>query len=163
MYVDGGGTFTMTGGSIAGSGYTNEDGSDTYVQKDGNIPVRFGVAPADYTRVDAALNQVKALDKTLYKDFSAVEAAVNAVVRGKNTDEQAAVDAMAQAIENAITALEKKPIVEEPTHTEPENNDRSPQTNDGGSPTLWITLLFVSGGILTVSSVRGRRKKYTVR
>ncbi len=347
-------TLALSGG-IAGSGYTNEDGSDTYVQKDGNIPVRFGVAPADYTKVDAALNQVKTLDKTLYKDFSAVEAAVSAVVRGKNTDEQAAVDAMAQAIESAIAALqykdadyravdaaitkanalkkdnykdfsavesavravvrgkniaeqasvdamaqaiesaiaalqykdadysavdaaiakanalskdvykdfsaveaaisavvrgkniteqasvdamaqaiesaiaalqykdadysavdaaiakanalskdvykdfsaveaaisavvrgkniteqasvdamaqaieaaiaalEKKPIAEEPTHTQPENNDQSPQTNDGGNPTLWITLLFVSGGILTVASVRGRRKKYTVR
>lgn len=95
-------------GGVRGSGYTNENGSDTYIQKDGGTPVKFVVYSADYTRVDAALNQVKTLDKDLYKDFSAVEAAVNAVVRGKNTDEQAAVDAMAQAIENAIAALQYK-------------------------------------------------------
>ena len=64
---------------------------------------------ADYSKVDAALDKVKTLDKSLYKDFSAVEVAVNAVVRDKNISEQADVDAMAKAIENAINALEKKP------------------------------------------------------
>ena len=101
------GTLNLSGG-VRGSGYTNEDGSDTYIQKDGSTPVRFAVYPADYTKVDTALNKVKTFDKNLYKDFSAVEAAVNAVVRGKNIDEQAAVNAMAQAIEDAIAALEYK-------------------------------------------------------
>ena len=95
-------------GGVRGSGYTNENGSDTYIQKDGNIPVRFAVSPADYTQVDAAIDKVKTLDKSLYKDYSAVEAAINAVVRGKNIDEQAAVDAMAKAIEDAVAALEYK-------------------------------------------------------
>ena len=101
------GTLNLSGG-IRGSGYTNEDGGDTYIQKDGSTPVKFTVYPADYTNVDAALDKVKTLDKNLYKDFSTVDAAVNEVVRGKNIDEQAAVDAMAKAIENAISALEYK-------------------------------------------------------
>ena len=63
---------------------------------------------ADYTKVDEAIAKANALKKDDYKDFSAVEAAVNAVVRDKNITEQSEVDAMAQAIEDAIAALEKK-------------------------------------------------------
>ena len=38
---------------------------------------------ADYTKVDAAIAKANALNKDDYKDFSGVEAAVKAVVRGK--------------------------------------------------------------------------------
>ena len=65
--------------------------------------------PADYSSVDAAIAKANALNKDNYKDFSAVEAAVNAVVRDKNITEQSKVDAMAKAIEDAIAALVKKP------------------------------------------------------
>ena len=72
-----------------------------------NYP-RFKDNPADYSAVDAAIAKANALEKDNYKEFSAVEAAVDAVVRGKMLSEQADVDAMAQAIENAITALQYK-------------------------------------------------------
>ena len=42
---------------------------------------------ADYTKVDTAIAKAKALNKDNYKDFSGVEAAVNAVVWGKNITE----------------------------------------------------------------------------
>ena len=64
--------------------------------------------PADYTKVDEAIAKAKALNKDNYKDFTAVEAAVNAVVRDKNITQQAEVDAMAKAIEDAIAALQYK-------------------------------------------------------
>lgn len=64
--------------------------------------------PADYTKVDEAIAKANALDKDDYKDFSGVEAAVNAVVRDKNITEQSEVDAMAKAIEDAIAALQYK-------------------------------------------------------
>ena len=60
---------------------------------------------ANYTKVDAAIDKAKALNKDNYKDFSGVEAAVNAVVRGKNITKQSEVDAMAKAIEDAIKTL----------------------------------------------------------
>ena len=69
----------------------------------------FATDPADYSEVDAAIAKANALNKDNYKDFSAVEAAVNAVVRDKNITEQSKVDAMAKAIEDAIAALVKKP------------------------------------------------------
>ena len=72
-----------------------------------NYP-RFKDNPADYSAVDAAIAKANALEKDNYKDFSAVEAAINTVVRDKNITEQDEVDAMAQAIENAITALQYK-------------------------------------------------------
>ena len=63
---------------------------------------------ADYTKVDAAIAKVNALNKDNYKDFSGVEAAVKAVVQGKNITEQSEVDKMAKAIEDAIAALQYK-------------------------------------------------------
>lgn len=65
--------------------------------------------PADYTAVDAAIAKANALNENDYIDFSAVKAALEAVVRGKNITEQFEVDAMAKAIEDAIAALVEKP------------------------------------------------------
>lgn len=61
--------------------------------------------PADYTDVDAALAEVNALDRSLYTDFSAVDAAVANVVRSCNALQQSDVNAMAQAIRGAVSAL----------------------------------------------------------
>ena len=110
---------------------------------------------ADYTKVDAAIAKANALNKDNYKDFSAVEAAVKAVVRGKNITEQNEVDKMAQAIEDAIAALEKKPA-----STKPGTSDKSPQTGDTSNLALWIALLFISGGAAIGTTVVSRKKKY---
>ena len=72
---------------------------------------------ADYTKVDAAIAKANALKKDDYKDFSAVETAVGAVVRGKNITEQSKVDAMAKAIEDAIAALQYKDAASTPKPT----------------------------------------------
>ena len=111
--------------------------------------------PADYTKVDEAIAKANALNKDNYKDFSAVEAAVKAVVRGKNIMEQSEVDKMAKAIEDAIAALEKKPA-----STKPGTSDKSPQTGDTSSLALWIVLLFTSGGAAIATTVVSRKKKY---
>ena len=110
---------------------------------------------ADYTKVDAAIAKANALKKDDYKDFSGVEAAVNAVVRDKNITEQSEVDAMAKAIEDAIAALEKKPA-----STKPGTSDKSPQTGDTSNLALWIALLFVSGGAAIGTTVVSKKKKY---
>ena len=67
------------------------------------------IAPADYSAVDAAEAQAKALNAGDYKDFSAVTAALAAVDRGKNLLQQSEVDAMAKAILDVIAGLEEKP------------------------------------------------------
>ena len=90
--------------------------------------------PADYTKVDAAIAKANALEKDNYKDFSAVEEAINAVVRDKNITEQDEVDAMAQAIENAITAL-----VEKPTEVPTETPTAAPSTSPTAVPTATPT------------------------
>ena len=68
-------------------------------------------ADADYTAVDAALAKIPA-DLSIYTDESvkAVIEARDAVVRGLKAGEQAKVDAMAKAIEDAVAALVKKPV-----------------------------------------------------
>ena len=65
--------------------------------------------PADYTVVEAAIAKAGALNRDDYTDFSAVDAAINAVDRSKNITQQADVDAMAKAIEGALDALAVKP------------------------------------------------------
>ena len=110
---------------------------------------------ADYTKVDAAIAKANALNKNDYKDFSGVEAAVNAFVRGKNITEQSEVDKMAKTIEDAIAALEKKPA-----STKPGTSDKSPQTGDTSNIALWIALLFVVGGAVIGTTVVSRKKKY---
>ena len=59
---------------------------------------------ADYSKVDEALAKVPS-DKDIYEDFSAVDAAVESVVRGLPKAQQATVDAYAKAIEESIAAL----------------------------------------------------------
>ena len=80
-----------------------------WIFRDGATPY-CGAEPADYRKVEAALANIPE-DMSSYTEESvnAVNAAKNNVVTGKIIAKQADVDAMAQAIENAITALVKKP------------------------------------------------------
>ena len=114
-----------------------------------NYP-KFKDSPADYSAVDAAIAKANALNKDDYKDFSAVDAAINAVVRGKTLREQAAVDAMAKAIEDAIAALEKKSV---------ETTVQLPQTGDDSNLALWAALLLVSGAAICMM-MAGKKKNY---
>ena len=95
---------------------------------------------ADYTKVDAAIAKASALNKDAYTNFTAVESAINAVVRDKNITEQDEVDAMAQAIENAITALVEKPAATEtPTATPTAAPSASPTAVPTATPTATPT------------------------
>ena len=105
---------------------------------------------ADYSAVDAAIAKADKLNRDEYKDFSAVEAAVRAVVRGKPLSEQAEVDAMAKAIEDAIAALEKKSV---------ETTVQLPQTGDDSNLALWTALLLVSGAAIC-TMMAGKKKNY---
>ena len=130
---------------------------------------------ADYSKVDAAIAKAEALNKNEYKDFTKVEEAVNAVVRGKNITEQAEVDAMAKAIEDAIAALEKKPAKSTPTATaKPVTVSAQaeavketaavssviPQTGDNWNRELYISLFVLSGLALAGTAVLKNRKPH---
>ena len=125
---------------------------------------------ADYTKVDAAIAKANALNKANYKDFSAVEAAVNAVVRGKNITEQSEVDAMTKAIEDAIAALQYKdagkttptpaatPAPTPAVTTAPQST--IPQTGDTSNPALLVVLMLVSGSAAIGTAVVAGKKKH---
>ena len=112
---------------------------------------------ADYTKVDEAIAKANALKKDDYKDFSGVEAAVKAVVRGKNITEQSEVDKMAKDIEDAIAALEKKPA-----STKAGASNKGPRTGDTSNLALWFALLFVSGGAVIGTTAVSRKKKHKI-
>ena len=141
---------------------------------------------ADYTKVDAAIAKANALKKDDYKDFSAVESAVNAVVRGKNITEQGEVDAMAKAIEDALAALQYKDAdktTPAPTATATPAPTATatpapvatatpapaatatpqytiPQTGDTSNPALLVVLMLVSGSAAIGTAVVGSKKKH---
>ena len=120
--------------------------------------------PADYSAVDAAIEKANALNENDYVDFSAVKAALDAVVRGKNITEQAEVDAMAKAIEDAIAALVQKsyPVTISGT-TEHGTVTVSTEAAVGGS-TVTITVKPDSGytlGGITVTDSEGNELSLT--
>ena len=133
---------------------TEQSEVDAMAKAIGDAIAALQYKDADYTKVDAAIAKANALSKDNYKDFTGVEATVNAVVRGKNITEQSEVDKMAKAIEDAIAALEKKPA-----STKPGTSDKSPQTGDTSNLALWIALLFISGGAAIGTTVVSRKKK----
>ena len=104
-------TSDWSGGTVSGNTLTVDNDTDTviYTYDCGKNQQRTFtlkcVESANYANVDAAIAKANNLNKDDYKDFTGVEAAVNAVVRDKNITEQSEVDAMAKAIEDAIAAL----------------------------------------------------------
>ena len=100
---------TAVDGVVRGKAFVSQANVDAMAQAIEDAIAALQYKDADYTKVDEAIAKANALNKDNYKDFSAVEAAVNAVVRDKNITEQSEVDAMAKAIEDAIAALVKKP------------------------------------------------------
>ena len=127
---------------------------------------------ADYTAVDAAIEKANALNKNDYRDFSAVTTAIDAVVRGKDITEQREVDAMAQAIEEAINALVRRSSggssspsysVTTPSKTENGSVTVNPKSASKGS-TVTITVKPDSGyqlDDLTVIDKNGNELKLT--
>ena len=99
---------TAVDGVVRGKALASQANVNAMAQAIENAIVALQYKGADYTKVDAAIAKANALKKEDYKDFSGVEAAVNAVVRDKNITDQSEVDAMAQAIEDAIAALQYK-------------------------------------------------------
>ena len=116
---------------------------------------------ADYTAVEEAIAKAEALDPEDYNDFSAVEAAIEAVEYDKRITEQAEVDAMAKAIEDAIAALEKKPITVPETSKDPQDEEtEDPADTAAGTMTAgWASLVLGSLGAGAYLIVRRRETK----
>lgn len=113
-----GGTTEIGAGSISSEnnihigGIITSNGVPSYeniTSNNANGQVTF--LDADYSAVDEAIAKAKALNKADYINFDTVEAAVNAVVRGKDVREQDVVDGYASAIEAAIAGLKPLPAV----------------------------------------------------
>ena len=154
-YKDFSGVETAVKAVVRGKNITEQTEVDAMAKAIEDAITALQYKAADYTKVDAAIAKANALNKNDYKDFSGVEAAVNAVVRGKNITEQSEVDKMAKAIEDAIAALEKKPA-----STKPGTSDKSPLTGNTSNLALWISLLLASGGATLATTVASRKKKY---
>ena len=154
-YKDFSGVETAVNAVTRGKNLTEQTEVDAMAKAIEDAIAALQYKDADYTKIDAAIAKANALKKDDYKDFSGVETAVKAVVRGKNITEKSEVDKMAKTIEDAIAALEKKPA-----STKPGTSDKSPQTGNTSNLALWIALLFISGCAAIGTTVVSRKKKY---
>ena len=122
---------------VRGKSFTEQSEVDAMAKAIEDAIAALQYKGADYTKVDAAIAKANALNKNDYKDFSGVEAAVNAVVRDKNITKQSEVDAMAKAIEDAITALQYKEAdytnVDAAIDKAPEPSNASGNNNNTGT------------------------------
>ena len=110
--------------------------------------------------MDVAIGKAEALNQEEYKDFSRVEAAVKAVVWDKNVTEQADVDAMAKAIEEAIEALEKKPVPPGTPSGSGEPETGVPATGDASSTAVWMVFTLLGMvGFAVAGTMAFKRKK----
>lgn len=177
-------TFDQSSCGTAVSNFTSEDVlDDLQTNADPSVKWVAGIKhptfswdkwhiSADYTAVDAAIEKANALNENDYRDFSAVKAALDAVVRGKNITEQSEVDAMAKAIEDAINALVRRSSggssspsysVTTPSKTENGTVTVSPRSAEKGD-TVTITAKPDSGyqlDGLTVTDKNGNELKLT--
>ena len=177
-------TFDQSSCGTAVSNFTSEDVlDDLQTNADPSVKWVAGIKhptfswdkwhiSADYTAVDAAIEKANALNENDYRDFSAVKAALDAVVRGKNITEQSEVDAMAKAIEDAINALVRRSSggssspsysVTTPSKTENGTVTVSPRSAEKGD-TVTITAKPDSGyqlDDLTVTDKNGKELKLT--
>ena len=87
---------------------TKQEEIDTVKDALENAKANLIFNSADYSKVNDAVTKANGLNKDLYKDFSAVEKALEAVNPDLDITQQEEVDAMAKAIEDAISALEYK-------------------------------------------------------
>ena len=160
---------TAVNAVVRGKNITEQAEVDLMAENINNAVAALEYKDADYSETDKAIAKANALNPDDYKDFSAVETAVNAVVRGKNITEQAEVDLMAENINNAIAALEKKP---KPSNEKPEvkteqktdtkvNNIKKAQTKSPktGSSALAVSALSITAGIF----ILGRKCSCTVK
>ena len=128
---------TAVDGVVRGKAFVSQANVDTMAQAIEDAIAALQYKGADYTKVDAAIAKANALNKDNYKDFTAVETAINAVVRDKNITEQDKVDAMAKAIEDAMAALVKKPAATAtPTATPTAAPSASPTAAPTATPTV---------------------------
>ena len=117
---------------------------------------------ADYRAIDAAREQIPE-DLSLYteasvKNLNDLLASVNVRL---SMDEQDQVDAMAKAIEDAIAALEKKPITVPETPKDPQDEEtEDPADTAAGTMTAgWASLVLGSLGAGAYLIVRRRETK----
>lgn len=136
--------------------------------------------PADYTEYNKAVEKANNIDRSLYKDLSALDKAISVDVSGKNITEQDIVDTQTQAIVDAVNGLEKKPVestTERPTEsvatttqqqtetamhetpTKPINTDRPDNPKTGGSNSLRLCASFVMLSFSVAVFVMGNKKK----
>lgn len=136
---------------------------DLFTQSEGSPFPSSGSTPsADYAAVDQAIDKARRLDRSLYKDLTRLDAALNAVKRGWPITLQSEVDAMAAAIMSAIDNLERLPDptvkpTAKPTPAptaEPTAEPNLPKTGDGSLLPLWALLLASCAGVLLLKARR---------
>ena len=123
---------------------------------------------ADYTKVDEAIKEAEKLNPEDYDNYTDVQNAIDAVVRGLDITKQADVDAMASDIIEAIQQLNKKPEVkpevkptpdDKPTPEVKPETDKDTTTPPTGDTTNYAFLFgsLLAAGVAMVFLLKKKR------
>lgn len=169
----------LLGEDISGLTILEQDIVDTQTRAIEDALNSLVFKPADYTEYNKAVEQAKALDRSLYEDLTALDEALAVDVSGKNITEQAEVDAQTQAILTAIENLVEKPVTEPetpeepsqpvteaPSETEtttqsdakPSTDVKSPQTGANTSSVFGLSFICICSAAVLVFTSRKRKQ-----
>lgn len=157
-----GGTTEIGAGNISSEnnihigGIITSNGVPSYENIASNNAGQVTFLDADYSAVDEAIAKAEALNKKDYSNYGTVEAAVNAVVRGKDIREQDAVDGYAAAIETAIAALKHLPEI-----AVIEGADQTVVTGADKSVTIRVDADFSKFVSVSVDGIETAKENYT--
>ena len=157
-------------------------GKYAYLPEDSTETKTVVVGEADYSAVDAAIASIPE-DLSSYTDASVttLNTALESVIRGKSVLEQDIVEGYAQAISEAVAALEKKPAGKPggaPAPSTPDTDGTeapssgtgadanadtggkgNPDTGAAGTVQQWMAVLTLSAAALIAASRRFQGKK----
>ncbi|HIU36206.1 MAG TPA: hypothetical protein IAC53_06370, partial [Candidatus Fimenecus excrementigallinarum] len=169
----------LLGEDISGLTILEQDIVDTQTRAIEDALNSLVFKPADYTEYNKAVEQAKALDRSLYEDLTVLDETLAVDMSGKNITEQAEVDAQTQAILTAIENLVEKPVTEPetpeepsqpvseaPSETEtttqsdakPSTDVKSPQTGANTSSVFGLSFICICSAVVLVFTSRKRKQ-----
>ena len=153
-----GATTTITGGTFSSDVVEDleiPEDKEVIVNDDGTSSIVY--KKADYSKLDAILEEVSKLDKTLYTEesWAALEAVVNSVEEGLPITEQEKVNGYVDAIRKAMDELEEQFTVEDPDDSEGELGDADEPTTPEVPQTFDSLFTYVGVGVVSVVAIAG--------
>lgn len=157
-----GATMTIEGGTYPEEildEITVSDIQTVVKNEDGTVTITYKTA--DYSTIDALLEEIAALNEVEYttESWAKLQAAINSVEKNLPITEQDKVDEYAVAIESAMKGLEKQISIGDPDDSEGELGDSGTTTPSEETPEVPQTFdsltTYIVAGVVSIAAIIG--------